>query len=286
MNKTVLVNYQGGYCGSFFCSLVAESLGVDFDLTTDPDLNIYFYNNKKIKTFYLKCINKIIKIRNNVITNKELSTIEDNDFDESYVYAKNLYNILKDEDDEVFIENIKNYFESLIDKREDEYFVSTIHYPYQYRNLDLHDIYPNASILHIVADKKRHARYFHLLFHFKTKDHPADKILQTSTLNQNQIYKDFVEIESPQIFDDKSIPVDMGKLIFERDFAHLSVVEEALSKEVGKSVKLDRMKLNAYADRNVDIIKKILGADFESQSEEEQIKNCYSYVENIVRAAP
>jgi hypothetical protein len=46
------------------------------------------------------------------------------------------------------------------------------------------------------------------------------------------------------------------------------------------------MKLNAYADRNVDIIKKILGADFESQSEEEQIKNCYSYVENIVRAAP
>jgi hypothetical protein len=283
MNKRILVNYQGGYCGSFFCGLIARALDVDHILEHDNKINIYYYSNKDIKTMYVKTFGKLFDIRKGVISKEELNEITEKKLDACYVYAKNLYKIVDDEDEQAFIENIKSYFSDLMTLQKSEYLIASIHYAYRYKDVDIHDIFPGSTILHIVTENKRHARYFHLLYHYKTKDDETDKVLQKNTLTLEQIKKDFIDVISPSPFDDSSIHVDMGKLIFNRDYDHFSEIERKLSESIGKPVVLDRTKFYEYADRNIDIIKKILGDDFMQQTEKVQIEKSIKFIEGEVR---
>jgi hypothetical protein len=281
--KSILVNYTGGYCGNFLSVLIGESLNVDHKWTTNSFKNSYFFESKEIDTKYIKLFSKLFEIRRGILKKEDLAYIAKNGLDDYYTHVLHLYNILDDDDEEVFIENLKSHYADLMGQQKSEYFITCLHYGYQYKNLSLHDVFPDSTILHVITSSKRYARYFHLLFHFKTKDNETDKILQTNTLRPEQLLHDFIKPVPPRIFDDRSIAVDMGKLIFEKDYTHLSEIEEQLSKAIHKTVKLDRKKFVEYADRNVDIVKSILGEDFMSQSEEEQVAKSLNYIHREIK---
>ena len=173
-----------------------------------------------------------------------------------------------------------------MNQHKSEYLICSIHYAYKYKDVDIHDVFPDFTVLHIVTENRRHARYFHLLYHYKTKDEEADKVLQGNTLTDEQLNKDFIDVVSPRLFDDKSIPVDMGKLIFDKDLHHFSEIEHNLSMSIGANVKLDKSRFYEYADRNIEIIKNILGDYFMTQDEDVEISKCLQYIEGKVRVEP
>jgi len=281
---TVLVNYTGGYCGSFFCGLIAQNLDVGHRWLNDERKNIFYFLSDEIDTKYIKIFGKLFEIRRGTLKKEDLKYIADNNLDDYYAHAFHLYKIVHDEDDREFIQNIKSHYRELMNEKKNEFFITTIHYGYQYKDLTLQDIFDKAVVLHIVTKSKKYARYFHLLFHYKTKDDEADKVLQSKTLSADEIYSDFIDPSMPKIFDESSIPVDMGRIIFERDEDHLEEIEAELTRRIGKVIKIDRMRLNEYADKNVKILKSILGEDFMNQSESEQIEKSLQYIEREVRA--
>ena len=283
MTKTVLVNYVGGYCGNFLTGLIGEALGVNHTLRQRSDKNTYYYLSNDIHTKYTKIFGKLFDIRKGVLKKEDLKYIAENDMDEYYTHAMHLYNVLDDEDDEAFVGNLKSHYGDLIKSHGKEYFLTCIHYGFKYKDVTLHDVFEDATVIHIVTESKRYARLFHLLFHYKTRDDATDKLLQKDTLSRKRLIHEIIDPDFPVPFDKKSIIVDMGKLIFEKDYAHFNELELALSRALNAKVKLDKIKFYEYADRNVSILKSILGDDFLDQEEVEQIKKSLEYIDKEVR---
>jgi len=285
--NSILVNYTGGFCGSFFASLVAESLNLEHISSTEEEKNLYFFNSlNDIDVKHIKMLGKLFEIKRGELDYEDLKCVAKNKLDDFYTMLFSLYNILRDPDDDKFFENMKDHYKDLMKTQKKEFFVATIHYAFYYKNnikFSIHEIFPDSSVLHVISENKRHGRYFNMLFHYKSKDNVADQALQLKTLSRVSLQKEIINPRNPSLSDIRSIPVDMGKLVFERDFNHLKEIELNLSNKLQKEVVFDRDRFNKYADKNVEIIKSILGNDFENQSEKEQIKKSLDYIQNKVR---
>lgn len=283
MKKSILVNYIGGYCGNFLSSMIAEALGTDYLFSKNEETNTYYYNSDDINIKYIKPFGKLFNIRENIIKKQDMKYIIDNKLDPFYEHIFHLYNILDDPDDERFFINVKEHFKELMETQKNEFFVSPIHYGFYYKNFSLHEVFPDSTILHVISENKKYGRYFKLLFYFKTKEANVDKVFQSYTLSEQQLYRNIISPETPYIRDQRSIPVDMGKLIFENDFEHLSEVESKLSKSIDRKIVFDRAKFSEYAHKNIEIIKSIFGNDYANQTEKEQIRACLDYIEKDLR---
>lgn len=283
MTKKILVNYTGGYCGNFLCSLLSDSLNTKDVMGEDKSNNSYEFLSSGVHTMFIKPFGKIFQIHNKTIRREDLEKIKQYKLDNFYTYVNRLYDFLWDEDEEVFIDNIKNYYNDLMSDLTGDYFITSIHYAFQYKNLSIHDVFKDTTVLHLYTTDKRYGRYFTLLLYYKTRNAKADQILQSTTLSSGGIYYDIIDPVLPVIKDPRSIPVDIGRITFGRDFDHLSEVEDRLSHEIGSKLTLDRQRLSDYADRNEAIIKEILGDDFKTQTDREQVKKSIEFIEYRLR---
>lgn len=283
MTKKILVNYTGGYCGNFLCSLLSDALNTEDAMNEDKSNNSYEFMSSGVHTKFVKPFGKIFQIHNKTIRRKDLETIKALNLDQFYIHVTKLYDLLYDDDEEVFLDNIKEYYSYLMGELTGDYYITSIHYAFQYKNLSIHDVFKDFTVLHLYTTNKRYGRYFTLLLYYKTKNALADQILQSTTLSSGGIYYDVIDPVLPVVKDPRSIPVDIGRITFGRDFDHLTEVEEKLSEKLGVQVTLDRERLRNYADRNEEIIKEILGDDYESQSDYTQIKKSMEFIEYKVR---
>lgn len=286
MTKKILVNYTGGYCGNFLCSLLSDALNTKDAMNEDRSNNSYEFMSSGIHTMFVKPFGKIFQIHNKTIKREDLEKIKALNLDQFYIYITRLYDFLYEEDEEYFLENIKEYYEYLMGELTGDYYITSIHYAFQYKDLSIHDVFKDFTVLHLYTTNKRYGRYFTLLLYYKTKNALADQILQSTTLSEGGIYNDVIDPVLPVVKDARSIPVDIGRITFGRDFNHLTEVEEKLSEKLGVPVTFDRERLRDYADRNEDIIKEILGEDYESQTDVVQIKKSLEFIENKVRVKP
>ena len=284
MTKKILVNYTGGYCGNFICSLLSKALNIKDVMNAHEINNSYEFATAGDHSLLVKPFGKLFQIHEKVLKREDLKKISDLNIDQFYIQITKLYDILYEEDEEAFIYNIKQYYDYLMNQVTGEYYITSIHYAFQYKNLSIHDVFKDTTVLHLYATEKKYSRYFTLLLYYKTKNAPADQILQSTTLSAGGIYNDIIDpFLVPITNDSRSIPVDIGKIMFEKNFDHLTEIEERLSKDLGVKVTLDRQKLKDYADKNEAIIKEILGEDYKSQTDENQIKKCFEFIENKIR---
>lgn len=282
MKKSVLVNYTGGFCGNFFTHLLAESLGIEHTHSSNH-LNAHFYKPRDIDTKYIKTFGKLFEIRKGELERSHLKEVEEKNLDAFYTYIDHLYNILYDEEEDTFFENIKHHYAETMKQQKTDVFVCCVHYTSQYKNLKLSDVFPDSSIVHFYTTEKRHTRYFHLLFHFKNREDQADQIFQGTTLSAKRIDDDIVNPINKKCFDDRAIPFNVGRAVFERDESQIEAVEEALTRDTGRKVRIDRREWLRYVDLNTEIIESILGRNFETLSEEEQIQRSLRFIDEKVR---
>jgi len=279
MTKKILVNYSGGYSGNFLCSLLSEALNTNDQMYKNESTNSYEFSSSGVHTMFIKPFGKIFQIHNKTLKREDLNKIKELYLDSFYIHVNKLYDILYDEDEEIFIDNVKQYYDKLMDGLTGDYYITSIHYAFQYKNVSIHDVFKNTTVLHLYTDSKRYGRYFALLLYYKTHNAKADQILLATSKKNGGIYEDMIDPALPKVNDSRSIAVDIGKITFERDYEHLLEVEDKLSKELGVQVTLNRQKLNDYIDGNVAIIKEILGKDFETQTEHEQIKKSIEFID-------
>lgn len=280
--KSVLINYRGGFSGNFFTHLLAECLGVDH-IHSSNKYNAHFYNSKEIQPKFIKTFGKLFDLRKGELNPRLLSVVKENNLDDSYTYAHDLYSVLYDEDDENFIENVKAHYGDVMNLQKKDLLVCCIHYGHQYSSLKLSDVFPNSSIIHFCTDSVRHTRYFNLLFQYKNQSDRADNIFQDDTLSEKKLKYDIVQPAKLRCFDDKAIPFNVGNAVFNRDLSEIDRVEASLEKELSIPVRLDRKAWIDYSNLNIQIIESILGAGFEELSSEEQVNRSLSYLKNNIR---
>jgi len=283
MTKVILVNYAGGYCGNFISYLIGDALGVKYNLITDEEKNSYYFQSDEIDTKHIKPFGKLFEIRRGDLKINDLEIITRLKLDKSYEYLLQLYKIVYDEDEAVFIGNIKTYYQDLMNSLKAEYFITNIHYGYKYKDLSLQDVFKESIVIHIGTMFPKYARLFTLLLYSKIKDDKADQILQSSTLSKKYIFENIIKPVPPKSFNDQSIYVDMGTLLFEKDIKQLDDLEINLLSSFGINLTLNRKKFFEYADKNIKIVETILGKNFVRQSEDEQIEKSLSYINNFVK---
>jgi len=283
MTKKILVNYTGGYSGNFLCSLLSEALNTKDAMYEDKSNNSFEFTSAGVHTMFVKPFGKIFQIHNKTIKREDLNKIRDFKLDQFYTYVNKLYDFLYDEDEEVFIDNVKQYYDYLMSGLTEDYFICGIHYAFQYKNLSIHDVFKDTTVLHLYTDNKRYGRYFTLLLYHKTRNAKADHILQSTDRKNGGMYGDVIDPPLPVVKDPKSIAVDIGRITFGRDYEHLLEVEDRLSRDLGVNVTLNRKRLSDYTDRNEAIIIDILGKDYESQTDRVQIKKSLSYINDCVK---
>ena len=283
MTKVILVNYTGGYCGNFLSYLIGESLGTDYTIKSNEANNSYYFQSGEIETRYIKPFGKLFDIRQGFLKMEELELITRLRHDESYTYVMNLYKILYDEDDDVFIKNIKIYYADLMSRLKSKFFITNIHYAFKYKNLLLQDVFKDSIVFYVGTDSTMYARFFSLLFHYKVKDAAADQLLQLNTLNDREINYSFINPLLYKPFDDASIYVDMGKLLFEKKLDIFNVIEDKFYAMTGIELNLDRIKFLDYMDKNIQILENILGKDFLTQSENQHIKKSLEFINTEIK---
>lgn len=283
MTKKILVNYTGGYCGNFLCSLLSNALNTKDAMAEDKSNNSYEFMSSGVHTMFVKPFGKIFQIHNKTIRREDLEKIRQYKLDNFYTHVNKLYDFLWDEDEEVFVDNVKQYYDYLMSGLTGDYFITGIHYAFQYKNLSIHDVFKDTTVLHLYTTDKRYGRYFTLLLYYKTRNAKADQILQSTTLSSGGIYYDIIDPVLPVVKDPRSIPVDIGRITFGRDFDHLSEVEDRLSQEIGFKVTLDRKRLSDYSEGNEAIIREILGDDFKTQTDRVQVKKSLEFIEYKLR---
>lgn len=283
MTKKIFVNYTGGYCGNFISSLLSDALKTKDVMGYDPSTNAYEFLSSGVHSKFIKPFGKLFQIHNKTLRREDLQKIAELNLDAFYIYVMKLYGILYDKDEDVFLQNVKDHYEDLLSTVDDDYFICSIHYAFQYKNLSIHDVFKDSTVLYLYTENKRYGRYFTLLLYHKTKNAPADQILQSTTLNFGGIYGDVIDPSLPVVKDPRSIPVDIGRITFEKDFEYLSEIEKKISESIGTEVKLDRQRLSDYADKNNAILESILGPDFMVQTEYKQLKASLDYIEKKVR---
>ena len=282
MTKVILVNYTGGYCGNFLSHLIGEHLPVKYDISVNDDVNAYYFKSTEIETKYIKPFGKLFEIRNGFLSMKDLELITQEKIDPSYTYVMNLYKILHDEDDRVFMENVKSYYHELMSNLKEQFFLTNIHYVNRYKDLSIHDVFKDSSVVHISTYHKTYMSLFTLLFHAKTKNDAADQILQSKTLSDRSIFNDIV-FPIPRPFDDRSIPVDMGKILFEDDYSSFYELQTRLSNEIGIELNLDLEKFKIYSKKNIEILEEILGKDFLEVPHVKLTKKILEYINDEIK---
>ena len=284
MTKFVFVNYTGGYCGNFFTGLICEALGIKYESKVG-DNNAYTFDNVGTSLDFVKMLSKLFEIRQRSLNLEDPRVTRALQLDQRYERSLQMYKILEDPSDDVFIENIKNYYSDFLSRIKADYYVDRIHYAFSYKGYSLTDIIPNAKVVYLYTEDPRLHRLFVMLFHYKTKDDEADVALQVNTLSEKRLKSsiDHPEQSILKPFIEGALNVDMGRIIFDRDESYVSGVEMGLSSLLDTNVTLNKKRLSDYAERNVGIIKSIVGDDFMSMSDSECAKACRRYLENNVR---
>lgn len=259
MYKHVIICYESGYGGDFLSGLIDKSLnlteGPDF---TDESTNRWKHESEDFYGFPIKNINYLISLRRygNRILHGALDAAAGNKGSVKHLKTLNtVYDMIKDPDYEVFIENLK-FFISNVDTSK-KHVVTNSHYTFRVDKFSIWDIAKNVAPFMLTTESDgRFCMLFELLGLYK-------KNWQFHVSKAERITKEEVILRNtsglrPRNVDD--VPcVFVDKLFFHEEYDQ---AENTLSENIGTPVNLDRKLLRYYAARNNEILCDLLGSDY------------------------
>lgn len=264
-SKLITVNFVGGFCGDFICSLVynsyyeseisffkdvtkakfspnfAKHRSVAFSGEGFRNIDILtqlFYNQDKY-SFFIQEINNV----------KETMGYED----DSYRQISKIYNTCVDKDRTTFINNVYDYCRTVVPPSLKDYTIIT-HHSCDLRTPEFRfkNIFPGSNNVAIVATDQIYNRYFRLLGYHKFygrlfKDKTLKESFQLMRSVESDLLK-FFENLTLDLTDEKLIYVD--KFLFAKDFKYVEEMESMFSSIMGKQLVFDRDAITTYRNNN------------------------------------
>ena len=281
MTKVLLVNYTGGYCGNFFTHLLADAVDYPHGFSSD-ERNAYYFKNFEVDTIYVKFLGKLFEARTGELDVDAIQSVSGNEND-SYRKVIRIFNLVNDEDDECFIENVKSYYEQIFEGIKSKYFVSCVHYTSPYKSFRIKDVLPEAIVVHLYASNPRHHRLFNTIFHYKSITAEIDRALVKDTLSDLRLEEECVNPHKSLVplYDKTFVNVDVGKVLFNRDEDELVKFESTMERLTGDTVKINRKDLFDYADRNDAALRSIIGDEYLTCDESLSVERNLEYLTKL-----
>jgi hypothetical protein len=272
-NKLSIICYKGGYGGDFLCNLLYQNYNEkhlvspktkenQFDFTlldagyTHPCLknikdlfSLHKDSKNKFNSIKLTEFDRIeIKKNNSKKLIKEIFDYED---------LLKIYNILYDEDPNIYAENVSHYLRDIFYKGyKEKKYIARMHWHHPtYDNFQLSKVFPGANVFLLVTDNMIYHNFFTLLTFVKNNQMYYYKLLNDSTFID--MFTDEKKVVKNSF--DNMIPLDVGKLFFEDEYE--KNIEEILSDTLQKKIILNRQLLQKYKKNNMTIIENIIGKE-------------------------
>ncbi|CAB5220771.1 hypothetical protein UFOVP247_35 [uncultured Caudovirales phage] len=250
-DKLIIVVYNAGTCGEFFCNLLNRSLTQDTVplIMREGGNNTYLWK-KRGELDILNDIGKLTKYWEIKYKSEytHLTYIE-----EQHPYYEKIFKIIGDEDVDVFIENLYEFARDMHSAYKDKECIFRSHYINKFYHLNFLDMFPGSTAFYFEVNSIKHIMYAQLLDLMKNyyNDNPL-RIPGRDYL--------FARRPGPKKTFNRMIPIDSGRLFFEDDYQREA--EEILSESLKKKIVLDTLELKSYKSRNFDMISSVLGKDF------------------------
>lgn len=263
-SEFIIVDYEGGYGGDFFCSILYKNFTQNYNLqyhneNTDLLNNhinypLHFGNIKNFRQL-LVCLSSMWD-----------GTFGEKKLDQRLPSIQNVLNVVYDDDYESAVDNIIGLCRSFYDIGKPK--IWAVHYlenPKHFENFTMDMVFPKSKKIRLICKDVKYHILFCMLGAFKrsavvvdydTAPEKASYELKHHNLpvRPSLFTKEFEPYVNFQDFHD----VDVGMLFFGED-DQVQVIEQQLTNIVGKQIKLDRHWLKKYKQKNIAILEHMLG---------------------------
>jgi uncharacterized protein YifE (UPF0438 family) len=252
-DKLSIICYKGGYGGDFLCNLLYQNYNENHIINPYTKENRFDFGH--LDTGYMHpCLKNmkdfifLYKIRKGERKFEDMVEIA------WYKYLDKINNILYDENEDIYTENVANfirevYYQGYMEKK----YIARTHY-HQKRHIpfEISKIFPGANIFLLVTNNMAYHTFFNVLtfaknrsmYHFKS----GDPLLKKFFTQEDRMVKNTFN---------NMIPIDVGKLYFESGYE--IEAENILSNTLKKKIILNKQLLEKYKKDNMTIIENIIG---------------------------
>lgn len=247
-NKLVTVNFEAGYGGDFFSSVLYSNLNnVNLPL---PDSNNKYnfqndYDNRIEKFFILRNFYYFTMLYyNNTLLNnykQRYQTLDQSQYkqmDHVFSYVVDLYDRLYDDNDQVFFQNVIDFSRQLVDDQTPN--VLSVHYTkYRIEQLSFQDIFPGSvNLLLNISNSKSHS-LFNFIGWYKNSS-----VDDNYSVKWPEWYK--------QTFDFKEDVISVDRLFIFNDDDYIDEVLSMINTKL--DITLDKQTIIDYRTRNQQIL--------------------------------
>ncbi|CAB5220627.1 hypothetical protein UFOVP247_15 [uncultured Caudovirales phage] len=267
---------MGGMCGDFLANLINRAL--------NPEAKSYFHNERLNKYRYpngnvflrdVKNVTVLFDTYYDKYTLEHYRYIRDTFKRNSFNSNLEIYNVCYSPDHEEFERNVEDYIrDSLI--LEDEYTVASWHYYKKEKFFDIKNIYENSIPLLLCTDSDEYTMLFFALYCIKTN------FFYIKNHKDGDMYWRDVDRRKYSAFDGM-IPVDSGKLFFEKGYE--DEFENILRSNIKSDLTVDREWLRAYNTNNVSLLTQHFGSDVMDLTAYELKERIFGHVAQQDRAS-
>lgn len=272
-SKLITVNFVGGYCGDFICSLVYNSYygsQVDFFNSVtkakfspnmacfksvafegeglrnfDMITNLYYNND-----FYSTFVNDINRVSDNI-----------DFFDYAYSHVAKIYRTCYDPDKQTFINNVLDYCRNVIPSDLKDFTIITHHSTdTRIPEFKFSNIFLGSHNIAIVSSDSKFDRYFRLLgYHKFYKRLYTDRTLKQAFQQMRALESEFlISCERSVLNDMGEIKIYVDKFLFSNDFTYVKQMEDIFSSIMGKQIVFNKDAIKTYRENNRKIYSRYL----------------------------
>ena len=259
----IVVGYDGGYGGSFFSNVLKRSLENESqELLPINDRNEFHFNNHVFDSVKYS-IDLLADMYEKSSSFKFIDEFyqKKNDEEKSWLeFRKKIFMQCYDKDRSVFCENLTSYFSKTL-RLNSGYNIASIHYSRKFDGFSIHNIHKNVVFFLLKASDLKSHVLFDLLFDIKLDHFIYPEFVRKS-------YMSLRKMRQPMPFD-SCHSIDVDHLFLKTKDYRFDLVENVLSKALGKKISLDKEMIENYSRLNVKLLNDFLNIDVEQASYKE-----------------
>lgn len=274
-SKLITVNFVGGFCGDFICSLAYNSyynreIFLDDRVTkathipTNESLPCLIYDGETFKDFDLlthiyynhDLFQTLVDYNAHINKNFGFSELR-------YEQLSKIYLVCYDKDRDVFIKNVQEFCRSIIPGNLKD-FVILPHTTSDNRipEFYLSNMFPKSNNLTIVCSDDRFNKYFRLLGYHKFYGKLYNNDIKESMKIWNSFNSGLLSTFQRSYFKDlpgsNETKIYIDRFLFDYDASYIEEMEAIFSNIMNAEIKYDRNKIKNYRELNRSIMAKYL----------------------------
>ena len=272
----IIVNYEWGFGGDFFSSLLYKHYYPDYKLRYHKHNNGHL-NNHIDFPMHLNHVKSVWHLLY-CISSKWDGTFHEKKLDEKFYHLQNAFKIVYD--DNYDHEFGRSCYELSKPK------VMSIHYdsnPKHFEKFELDMVYPKSKKFRLVTHDLKYKILFCIIGVFKIESVIFDqskvvgRVKGIDAPGSPRIFsKDFEQYQTEYTPFQDFVDIDVGKLYFGSD-DYIPLVEQQVSDTIGTNITLNREWLSTYKHKNKMIVEHMLGHELDADDVDNNLLDFKNY---------